>query len=174
MRRRVMAKATEEVLERTGWQTSDSIWSIPHQANIRIIESAAKRLGMPLDKFYVNLDRYGNTSSASIPIALCEAIAAGRVRSGDKLVLVGFGAGLTWSAAAISWGIPMPIRTRSAGRRLLANVRFSYATFRSLGLRGGRRAYDAALGPEGRNDVRGRVRQRIDQLRGADKSDLED
>ena len=75
---------------------------IPHQANTRIIDSAAKRLGLPLDKFFVNLDRYGNTSAASIPIALCEAIAAGRVQTGDKLVLVGFGAGLTWAAAAAS------------------------------------------------------------------------
>lgn len=69
---------------------------VPHQANFRIIEAAARGLKLPLEKFVINLERYGNTSTASIPIALCEAIEAGRVQRDDKLVIVGFGGGLTW------------------------------------------------------------------------------
>ena len=70
---------------------------------MRIIESAAKRLGLPMERFVVNLEEYGNTSAASVPIALCEAIEAGTIRPGDQLVMVGFGAGLTWAAAAVKW-----------------------------------------------------------------------
>lgn len=76
---------------------------VPHQANIRIIESAAKRLGMPMDKVFVNLQKYGNTSAATIPIALSEARAQGRIKRGDTVVLVGFGAGLTWASAVLKW-----------------------------------------------------------------------
>ena len=76
---------------------------LPHQANIRIIESAAKRLGIPMEKVYVNVDRYGNTSSASIPIALTEIYQAGRLKAGAKILLVGFGAGLTWGASILAW-----------------------------------------------------------------------
>lgn len=164
---RVIPKATEEVLAKVGWQTEDLSLIIPHQANIRIIESAAKRLNLPDERFFVNLDRFGNTSSASVPIALCEAIEEGRVRAGDKLVLVGFGAGLTWAAAAISWGVPVPLKQQSAWHRVVANLRFTRATFRSIGLRASRRAYNSMLGPEGREDSRGRVRERIDRWRRA-------
>ncbi|MDF2571778.1 MAG: fabHA, partial [Sporomusa sp.] len=73
------------------------------QANIRIIQSAAKRLKLPLDKVMVNVDKYGNTSAASIPIALEEAVHSGKIRQGDTVVLVGFGAGLTWASAVIKW-----------------------------------------------------------------------
>ncbi len=161
----VMGKATEEVAHQAGWQMPELALVVPHQANMRIIDSAAKRLNLPSDKFFVNLERYGNTSSASIPIALCEAINAGRVRPGDKLVLVGFGAGLTWAAAAILWGVPTAFKQRSAGRLFLANLRFSQATIRSIGLRGSRRVYNWALGPEGNDDWRGQMRQRVDGWR---------
>jgi 3-oxoacyl-[acyl-carrier-protein] synthase-3 len=76
---------------------------VPHQANIRIIEAAAKRLELPMDKVFVNLEKYGNTSAASVPIALCEARDAGRIQSGDTVVVVGFGGGLTWASAAMKW-----------------------------------------------------------------------
>ena len=75
----------------------------PHQANFRIIDAAARRIGLPLEKVAVNIDEYGNTSSASIPLALEEAIRAGRVKSGDKVLLAGFGAGLTWGATLLEW-----------------------------------------------------------------------
>lgn len=76
---------------------------IPHQANLRIIKATAERLGLPMDRVVVNLDRYGNTSAASIPIALDEAVRTGRVRTGDYLLLEAFGGGLTWASALIRW-----------------------------------------------------------------------
>ncbi len=76
---------------------------IPHQANIRIIEALAKRLKVPMDKVYVNIDRYGNTSAASVPIALDEARKNGRIKEGSNTVLVAFGAGFTWGSAVIKW-----------------------------------------------------------------------
>jgi 3-oxoacyl-[acyl-carrier-protein] synthase-3 len=82
---------------------------IPHQANYRIIDAAARGLKLPIDKFMVNVDRYGNTSAASIPIASVEAVHAGRLKAGDKIVFVGFGAGLTWGAIAAEWTGPTPI-----------------------------------------------------------------
>ena len=76
---------------------------VPHQANLRIIEAAARRVDLPLEKTAVNIDRYGNTSSASVPIALSEAAAAGRIRRGDRVVLIGFGAGLAWGSCVLKW-----------------------------------------------------------------------
>lgn len=101
---RIMGDAALEVLRRGGL-TADSVdLFIPHQANIRIIDAAAKRLGLDADKIFVNVQKYGNTSAASIPLALAEAYEAGRIKPGDVLTLVGFGAGLTWAAAAVEWG----------------------------------------------------------------------
>src|SRR5512142_2434116 len=106
---RVMGHAAREVLELAGLTTDDVQWIIPHQANLRIIETAAKYLKMPLDKFIINVDRYGNTSTASIPIATVEALESGKIKVGDKLVFVGFGAGLTWGALAAEWTGPLPL-----------------------------------------------------------------
>jgi 3-oxoacyl-[acyl-carrier-protein] synthase-3 len=161
----IVPKATEQVVQRAGWQLADLDLVIPHQANSRIIASAVKRLNMPPDKFFVNVDRYGNTSAASIPIALCEAIAAGRVKAGDKLVLVGFGAGLTWAAVALEWGLPVPVRPQTWPRRAVASMRFTWAAVRSPGLRLARHTYNRILGPEGREDLRGQVRKRVDGWR---------
>jgi 3-oxoacyl-[acyl-carrier-protein] synthase-3 len=105
---RVMASATHEALSAAGLTLEDIRWIIPHQANIRIIESAARGLKLPMDRFIVNLERYGNTSTASIPIAMVEALEKGQIQPGDKLVMVGFGAGLTWGALAAQWTGPIP------------------------------------------------------------------
>ncbi len=106
---RIMAVATREVVKKAGLTMDDIDLIIPHQANARIIESAVQRqLKIPSEKIFVNLDRYGNTSTASIPLALCEAIEAGRVKKNDHLVFVSFGAGLTWAATAVRWGAPTP------------------------------------------------------------------
>ena len=78
-------------------------WIVPHQANIRIIEAASKRLAQPLDRFVINIERYGNISAASIPIALAEANAAGKLKKGDLVALAGFGAGLTWASCVMRW-----------------------------------------------------------------------
>ena len=77
---------------------------MPHQANLRIIDAAAKRLGFGPDRTITNIERYGNTSSASIPLALFEAVDDGRVRDGDLVLCSGFGAGLTWASALVRWG----------------------------------------------------------------------
>lgn len=99
----MMGEAAAQAVESVGLKTSDVDLFIPHQANIRIIEKAAQRMGLPMDKVFVNLDKYGNTSAASIPLALDEAVKAGRTTPGALVVLVGFGAGLTWGANVIRW-----------------------------------------------------------------------
>jgi 3-oxoacyl-[acyl-carrier-protein] synthase III len=98
-----MSEACDEALERAGVGADEVDLLIPHQANIRIIEATAKHAGMSMDKVMVNVDRYGNTSSASIPLALDQAIAEGRVQSGSLLLLVAFGAGFTWGSTVIRW-----------------------------------------------------------------------
>lgn len=135
----VMADATRVVAEKAGFSLEDVTLVIPHQANSRIIETAARRLKMPHEKFYTNLERYGNTSSASVPIALCEAIEEGRVQAGDKLVLVGFGAGLTWAAAAIEWAAPWPVTPQTRQQRLAWRARRGSARVRSAWRRLSRR-----------------------------------
>jgi 3-oxoacyl-[acyl-carrier-protein] synthase-3 len=100
---RGMEEAARDILEQHGIAANQIDLVIPHQANLRIIESIAQYLELPLDRFFVNLDRYGNTSAASIPIALDEARRAGRIKAGDLTLLVAFGAGLTYGSALIRW-----------------------------------------------------------------------
>jgi len=101
---RVVAPSAGRVLERCGLTVDDIDLFIPHQANLRIIEAGAKNLGIPESKIYTNLQRYGNTSGASIPLCLVEARAEGRLRDGDLVLLMGFGAGLTWGSCLLEWG----------------------------------------------------------------------
>ncbi|HEX9056758.1 MAG TPA: beta-ketoacyl-ACP synthase III [Ktedonobacterales bacterium] len=105
---RIMGTAMEEALAKAGMTAEEMDLFIPHQANLRIIESASKRLGLPAEKVFVNIADYGNTSAAAIPIALCEAIEQGRVYPGAHLGMVAFGAGLTWAAAVVKWTAPVP------------------------------------------------------------------
>ena len=100
---RTLATTALESVRRAGLQASDISLFIPHQANIRIIEAVAKGLDLPMERFFVNLDRYGNTSAASVPIALAEAVNGGRVKVGDAICIVAFGAGFTSGAATIRW-----------------------------------------------------------------------
>jgi 3-oxoacyl-[acyl-carrier-protein] synthase III len=93
-------------LTRAGVASSDVDWFVPHQANVRIIDAAVQRLGIPRERTVVNLDRYGNTSAASIPLALAEAADDGRLREGQLVLLSGFGAGMTWASALVRWGRP--------------------------------------------------------------------
>lgn len=99
----IMGDAAEEALRRAGLTPADVSLLVPHQANYRIIESAARRFGFPMERVWVNIDRYGNTSSASIPIGLSEAVGAGRLQRGDVVLTVAFGGGLTWGAAVLRW-----------------------------------------------------------------------
>jgi 3-oxoacyl-[acyl-carrier-protein] synthase III len=100
---RIMGSAAEEALRKAGKAKEDIDLLIPHQANIRIIQSAIDRLGLPEEKCMVNLHRYGNVSAASIPIALAEAVEENRIQEGDCVVFVGFGGGLTWGASVLIW-----------------------------------------------------------------------
>jgi len=109
---RIMGTAMEEALADAGMTAADMDLFIPHQANLRIIEAASKRLNLPPEKVFVNIEKYGNTSAAAIPIALCEAIEQGRVYPGCHLGMVAFGAGLTWAAAVVKWTAPVPTRER--------------------------------------------------------------
>lgn len=100
---KVMGKTVETSLARAGMQREELDFLVPHQANIRIIQSAAKRLHMPMDKVIINIHRYGNMSAASIPVALAEAAHAKRFKKGDHIALAGFGAGLTWASCIMKW-----------------------------------------------------------------------
>jgi 3-oxoacyl-[acyl-carrier-protein] synthase-3 len=100
---RAMAEACDEALTRAGVTADEIDLLIPHQANLRIIDATAKHAGIPMSKVMVNLDRYGNTSSASIPLALDQAVAEGRVGPGSLVLLVAFGAGFTWGSAVVRW-----------------------------------------------------------------------
>ena len=107
---RAMVDCTIDTARRAGMPLDDFDLFIPHQANIRIINSAIRELDVPERKFFVNVDRYGNTSAASIPVALCEAIDQGRIKPGDKILMVAFGAGLSWAGTALEWTAPVPDR----------------------------------------------------------------
>ncbi len=132
---RVMADAAKQVLEKAQIPMEEIELFIPHQANIRIIEHAAKILKLPPEKVFCNLEKYGNTSAASIPIALCEAVEAQRVNPGDHLVFVGFGAGLTWAAAAIEWSSPTIAIKANAQRVAAGKLHYTWAHVRSFGNR---------------------------------------
>jgi 3-oxoacyl-[acyl-carrier-protein] synthase-3 len=100
---RSIEDVSREVLDAAGLTPNDVSWLIPHQANQRIIDAVGERLGIPAERCYVNIDRYGNTSAASIPIALDEAVRSGKVQPGDIILMAAFGAGLTWAASAVRW-----------------------------------------------------------------------
>jgi 3-oxoacyl-[acyl-carrier-protein] synthase-3 len=128
---RVMASATKEAVEAVGLELSDIDLVVPHQANQRIIETAARGLRLPLDRFMLNVGQYGNTSTASIPLAFHEAMEKHRIKDGDHLVLVGFGAGLTWGALVMQWLEPVAkpsrrIRRRRQFFRFAARIRSIY------------------------------------------------
>lgn len=101
---RAMVRSVDQSLEEAGLTRQDIDWVVPHQANIRIIEAATNRLGVGREQVIINIDRYGNTAAASIPIALCEAVEKGKLKEGQIVALAGFGAGLTWGSAIIRWG----------------------------------------------------------------------
>jgi 3-oxoacyl-[acyl-carrier-protein] synthase III len=100
-----MGDAATSSIEKAGLSFDDIDMLIPHQANARIIEAAARRLKLDHEKVWVNIDRYGNTSAASVPIAMAEAADAGAMNEGDNVVLVAFGAGLAWAAGVVRWGV---------------------------------------------------------------------
>jgi 3-oxoacyl-[acyl-carrier-protein] synthase III len=100
---RVLVSSAQEVLEECDLSIEDVDVYVPHQANVRIIDHAVAKLGIPKEKVIVNVDRYGNTSSASIPLALAEAVSSGQLKQGDMVLMTGMGAGLTWGSAVMRW-----------------------------------------------------------------------
>jgi 3-oxoacyl-[acyl-carrier-protein] synthase-3 len=149
---RVMADGARVVTEKAGLTLEDISLLIPHQANSRIIQAAARRLKFPEEKVYVNVDRYGNTSAASIPIALCEAVDEGRIQAGDNVVLVGFGGGLTWAAAVVQWAAPWPVAPLTQRQRLERRGRRDYARVRSTWRRLRRRIWGALRWLQGKGE----------------------
>jgi 3-oxoacyl-[acyl-carrier-protein] synthase-3 len=103
-----MADVAAEILEKNGLSGDDVTLFVPHQANLRIIDAAAKRMGLSPEKVCINIDRYGNTTAATIPLALSEAYQQGRLKKGDLVVLATFGAGFTWASCLVRWGLNPP------------------------------------------------------------------
>ncbi|MCH8200598.1 MAG: ketoacyl-ACP synthase III [Chloroflexi bacterium] len=133
----IMPRAAEQVMASSGLKAEDISLFIPHQANERIMKATAKRLGLPPEKVFSNVREYGNTSAASIPIALCEALNTGRVNVGDYLVLSSFGAGLSWAALALRWSVPIPSHV-APWRPIQRQVASRLAAVRSVLRRGER------------------------------------
>jgi 3-oxoacyl-[acyl-carrier-protein] synthase-3 len=100
-----MADVSVEIMERNHLKGEDVAWLVPHQANLRIIDATADRMGLPRDKVMINIDRYGNTTAATIPLCLSEWWLDGRLRKGQNIVLASFGAGYTWGAMLVKWSI---------------------------------------------------------------------
>jgi 3-oxoacyl-[acyl-carrier-protein] synthase-3 len=100
---RILVQSAEDLLEQCGLSIEDVDVYVPHQANMRIIDHATRKLGVPSDRVVINVDRFGNTSSGSIPLALADAAADGRLKPGKLVLMTGMGAGLTWGSALIRW-----------------------------------------------------------------------
>ncbi|MCY3779774.1 MAG: ketoacyl-ACP synthase III [Chloroflexi bacterium] len=142
---RVVSESVDQACKLAGITVEDINLVIPHQANLRILQAAARKLGIDIDKFMSNLERYGNTSAASIPIALCEAIEEKRIQNRDHIVLVGFGGGLTWASMVIRWGIPKPSEQQgSLLNRQRRHVQYRIAKWRSRSRRWRRRVNNRA------------------------------
>ena len=137
---RVVNESIEQASNLAGIGVEDIDLVIPHQANLRILQAAARKLGIDINKFMSNVEYYGNTSAASIPIALCEAIEQKRIHDKDHIALVGFGGGLTWASMIIQWGIPKPSEQQgSAFNRQRRKVQYRMAKWRSRSRRMRRR-----------------------------------
>lgn len=148
----VIATSILDVLKQAGLTIDDIDLIIPHQANTRIIEAAAKKLKVPMEKFFLNVETNGNTSAASIPLALCDAVGDGRLRPDDNVVFVGFGGGLTWAASVVKWDVtPPPV---SFGDQEWKRIRYIMARGRSR-MRRWQRRVEAAIAhpPSRRNDI---------------------
>ncbi len=136
---RVVSQSTRDVMTAANLTVADIDLLIPHQANVRILQTAAKQLGLSMDRVFWNLDRYGNTSAASVPLALVDAIEQGRVQTGDRVVMVGFGGGLTWGACLLQWTFDPLTDTRGPLSRAVSSAQIRLSPLRSLGHRVDRR-----------------------------------
>ena len=137
---RVVSESIEQTCKQAGISVKDIDLVIPHQANLRILQAASRKLGIDIRKFMSNVEHYGNTSAASIPIALCDAIEQKRIQDKNHIALVGFGGGLTWAAMIIRWGVPKPSEQHSSLlNRQRRHVQYRIAKWRSRSRRWRRR-----------------------------------
>jgi 3-oxoacyl-[acyl-carrier-protein] synthase-3 len=134
-----MTRAVRQAAKRAGLRIEDIDLIIPHQANMRIIQSATKSLGIPASKVFINVEKYGNTSAASVPVAICEAVEEGMIRPGSNIVLVGFGAGLSWGAVALQWGPLVKVPRQAWWKHALRELRNRRGMASSAARRVGRR-----------------------------------
>jgi 3-oxoacyl-[acyl-carrier-protein] synthase-3 len=138
-----MGHAIDSALSKLGLGVDKVDLVVPHQANLRIIEAVAKRAHVPMERVYVNVQRYGNMSAATVPVALCEAVEEGRIRPGALLIMPGFGAGLSYCAHVVRWGerttpkgvsnIELPPSPRSA-LQIIADLQTAKSTLSQTGL----------------------------------------
>ena len=149
---RVMADACREVVNEAGLTMDDIDFIVPHQANVRIIEAAARNLDLPLDMFIMNMDRYGNTSAASIPLALCEAVAENKIKPYNNLVFVAFGGGLTWGATLVTWDVTKTTSHNQLWHKLRRQALYRVARIRSSIRRGTRTLEGVLWGGEEMSD----------------------
>ena len=160
---RVIAESINQALDLAGLSIKDITLIVPHQANLRIIAAGARALKVDESLFMINLDRYGNTSAASIPIALVEAIQQGRVKENDHIAFVGFGGGLTWAAMIVKWGAPKPDDRVKPFNRQRREAIYAFAFWRSRLLRLSRQVNDLVNRIRPREGRMQRLRRRIDR-----------
>ena len=98
-----MPESIDFAMQHNSWSLDDVTLVIPHQANYRILETCARRMGISMDKMYINIQKYGNTTAGTIPIAMCEALAEGKFKKGDNIILAAFGGGFTWRSIYVKW-----------------------------------------------------------------------
>ncbi len=159
---RVIGESINQALDIAGLTIKDLALIVPHQANLRIIAAAARSLKVEESLFYVNLDRYGNTSAASIPIALVEAIQAGRVKENDHIAFVGFGGGLTWASMVVKWGAPKPDDRSKMLNRQRREAIYAFAFWRQRLIRLSRQVNDLVNRIRPNRGRLQRLRRRID------------
>jgi 3-oxoacyl-[acyl-carrier-protein] synthase-3 len=132
---KALHKTVTEALKSAHMTMDDIELFIPHQSNARLIQQACAALHIPLEKAFINVDRYSNTSTAALPLAICDAVEAGRLRPGDHVLFATFGAGLTWAGAVLQWAVPAPIKPLPVWHRAWHAVRRGLAALRSRWLR---------------------------------------
>lgn len=171
---RVINDSIKDVLRMANIELTDLSLVIPHQANQRILEAAARGLKVPVETFYSNVAKYGNTSAASIPIALCEAIDEGRVKPGDNLVFIGFGGGLTWAAMAIQWETDVAKQSPQRIMGLRRQLTYIYAQQRRGVLHQWRKLYGKVSGPPDPESTIKQLRNKIANLNWEDEPETKE
>ncbi|NDJ61159.1 MAG: ketoacyl-ACP synthase III [Chloroflexi bacterium] len=160
----VIGESVQQALHKAGLTLNDVSLIVPHQANARIIQAAARSLKIDVSKFMCNLDRYGNTSAASIPIALCEALEQGRIHDVDVVVFVGFGGGLTWASMVVQWGAPEPEERPNRFNRQRRQISYTLARWRARLVRLSRQINEMIARSRPQRGRMKRLRSKVDRF----------